>query len=170
VQTGFDVVDNSHQNEHACDDGSYYHPDADLPCDWQPGGGANPAESAAKWGALVQRAASAFRLAFPRLTWSQISFPSQCAGNPHISLPIRQFASENAVFKHASRGKPAAWAVDFLLAKRVSVSPREFRQLCRRIVLRVETPVSIDIHVLVTIRHGDAGLTNHDGECGRPAC
>ncbi|MDT5286447.1 MAG: hypothetical protein QOF88_1336, partial [Mycobacterium sp.] len=22
-----------HQNEHACDDGSYYYPDADLPCD-----------------------------------------------------------------------------------------------------------------------------------------
>src|SRR5262245_9025396 len=36
MQTVFDVVDNSHQNEHACDDGSYYYPDADLPCDWQP--------------------------------------------------------------------------------------------------------------------------------------
>jgi hypothetical protein len=60
------------------------------------------------------RAASAFRLAFPRLTWSQISFPSQCAGNPQISLPIRQFASKNAVFKYASRDKPEAWALDFL--------------------------------------------------------
>ncbi|MDT5242240.1 MAG: hypothetical protein QOD97_4438 [Mycobacterium sp.] len=33
MHTVFDVVDNSHQNEHACDDGSYYYPDADLPCD-----------------------------------------------------------------------------------------------------------------------------------------
>ena len=35
MQTVFDVVDNSHQNEHACHDGSYYYTDADLLCDWQ---------------------------------------------------------------------------------------------------------------------------------------
>src|SRR6478609_6504517 len=34
MPTVFDVVDNFHQNEHACDDGSYQYPDADLPCDW----------------------------------------------------------------------------------------------------------------------------------------
>jgi hypothetical protein len=39
-------------------------------------------------------------------------------------------------------GHTARTVVPFL-AKRVSVSPREFRQLCRRIVLRVETPVSM---------------------------
>jgi hypothetical protein len=48
MQTVFDRVDNSHQNEHACDARSYHCPTPTFRVIGDPGGGANPAESAAK--------------------------------------------------------------------------------------------------------------------------
>jgi hypothetical protein len=85
------------------------------------------------------RAASAFRLAFPRLTWSQISFPTptrgQSADQPHLASchpPTRDAASWlRARFTPLARrldhvadryGHTARRFVPFL-KKRVSVSP-----------------------------------------------
>ena len=48
MQTVFGVAVSFYQCEHACDDRSYYYPTPTFRVIGDPGGGANPAESAAK--------------------------------------------------------------------------------------------------------------------------